>query len=80
MMKLERLSCRRRLELLCDYLDQELSASGRRVIAAHRRSCRPCGQVLADLNRTVAALRASKKAAKLTAAARRRLRARLISR
>lgn len=77
MKKLERLSCKQRLALLCDYLDGELSPSAKRVVAAHRRSCLPCGQVLASLKRTVAALRASKKTAKLTAAARLRLRSRL---
>ena len=77
MMKLEGLSCRRRLALLCDYLDGELPAADRRVVAAHRRSCLPCGQVLASLKRAVSALRASKKTAKLTAAARLRLRSRL---
>lgn len=77
MKKLEGMSCRRRLALMCDYLDGELPPSAKRVIAAHRRSCRPCGQVLASLKRTVAALRASKKTSKLTAAARLRLRSRL---
>ena len=77
MKKLERLSCKQRLALLCDYLDGELSPSAKQVVAAHRRSCLPCGQVLASLKRTVSALRASKKAVKLTTAARGRLRARL---
>ena len=43
-MKLERLSCRKRVALLCDYLDRELPESQRRVIAEHRRSCRPCSK------------------------------------
>ncbi|OGS41201.1 MAG: hypothetical protein A2506_00865 [Elusimicrobia bacterium RIFOXYD12_FULL_66_9] len=77
MMKLERMSCRRRLALMCDYLDGELPPAARRLIAAHRRSCLPCARVLASLKRTVAALRESKTAVKPTPAARRRLRARL---
>lgn len=55
-MKLEGLSCRRRVALLCAYLDRELPPSRRRVIAAHRRSCRPCAELLAGLERTVRAL------------------------
>lgn len=77
MKKLETLSCRRRLALLCDYLDGELPSAAKRVIAAHRRSCLPCAQVLDSLKRTVTALRVSRKTLKLTTAARRRLHARL---
>jgi anti-sigma factor RsiW len=62
---------------MCDYLDGELPPAERHIIAAHRRSCLPCASVLSSLKRTVAALRASKTTAKLPAAARRRLRARL---
>lgn len=76
-MKLEKISCRRRLALLCDYLDGELSPSARRLIAAHRRSCLPCAQVLKSLERTVFALRATKKSLAPAAAVRLRLRERL---
>ncbi|MFI5349186.1 MAG: zf-HC2 domain-containing protein [Elusimicrobiota bacterium] len=74
---LEKLSCRRRVALLCDYLDGELSASARRAVAAHRRSCLPCAQVLKSLERTVAALRGLKMNARAPSGARRSLRAAL---
>lgn len=73
-MDLNKLSCRKRVALLCDYLDGELSPSQRRVIAAHRRSCLPCAQVLASLKRTVAALRGLKSSLRAPSAARRHLR------
>jgi anti-sigma factor RsiW len=57
MKDLKTLSCRRRVALLCDYLDGELPAASRRLVAAHRRSCLPCAQVLAGLERTVRALK-----------------------
>jgi anti-sigma factor RsiW len=57
MRDLKRLSCRRRVALLCDYLDGELSPAARRLVAAHRRSCLPCAEVLASLERTVGALK-----------------------
>ena len=76
-MKLERLSCRRRVELLCDYLDRELPPSRRKLIAAHRSSCRPCRQLLASLNRTVLTLKKLKARTKAPAALKKALRARL---
>jgi anti-sigma factor RsiW len=76
-MKLERLSCRKRVELLCDYLDKELPPSRRRVIAAHRRSCRPCAELLAGLTRTVEVLRKLKSRSKAPATARLALKAAL---
>ncbi|MBI3564406.1 MAG: zf-HC2 domain-containing protein [Elusimicrobia bacterium] len=76
-MDLERLSCRRRVALLCDYLDGELPPHQRRVVTAHRRSCLPCGKVLESLERTVAALRCLKGPARPPTAARRCLRAAL---
>ncbi|MFI5361999.1 MAG: anti-sigma factor family protein [Elusimicrobiota bacterium] len=79
-MKLERLSCRRRVALLCDYLDKELPASERKIIAEHRRSCRPCSLLLASLQRTVRTLRKLKTAAKTPESARRKLRAALARR
>ncbi|NNN05926.1 MAG: hypothetical protein HKL90_08500 [Elusimicrobia bacterium] len=72
-MDMERLSCRRRVALLCDYLDGELPAAQRRVVAAHRKSCLPCARVLESLERTVAALRGLKRGVRPPAAARRSL-------
>ena len=74
---LEKLSCRLRVALLCDYLDGELPASARRAVAAHRRSCLPCAQVLKSLERTVAALRGLKRNSRTPDRARRALRAAL---
>ncbi|MDE2490787.1 MAG: hypothetical protein KGM24_08055 [Elusimicrobia bacterium] len=73
MKELEKLSCRRRVALLCDYLDGELPAASRRLVAAHRRSCLPCAQVLASLERTVRALKGLRGDAKPPAASRRTL-------
>ena len=73
-MNLKGLSCRARVALLCDFLDGELPAPRRRLLQAHRRSCRPCAEVLGGLTRTVAALRRLKRV-KAPAAARRALRA-----
>lgn len=78
-MDLQRLSCRKRVALLCDYLDGELPAAARRVVAAHRRSCLPCEQVLASLERTLAALRGLKSGAKAPAASRRALKRALLA-
>jgi anti-sigma factor RsiW len=72
-MKLESLSCRRRLALLLDYLDRELPAAERRLLARHRAGCRSCASLLATLNSTVRTLRALKRASKPPAAARRAL-------
>lgn len=72
-MDLEKLSCRRRVALLCDYLDEELPAAQRRVVAAHRKSCLPCARVLESLERTVSALRGLKRGVRPPAAARRSL-------
>jgi anti-sigma factor RsiW len=69
-MNLERLSCRKRVALLCEYLDQELPAASRKAIAAHRRSCLPCAEVLASLTRTVRALKGLRAGTKVPAAAR----------
>lgn len=60
-MKLERLSCRKRVALLCDYLDKELPPSRRQAIAEHRRSCLPCSELLASLRRTVQTLKRLKR-------------------
>ena len=79
-MKLERLSCRERVERLCDYLDRDLAPSRRRLVAAHRRSCRSCAELLASLERTVATLKELKRGSKAPASARRALRAALKSR
>lgn len=75
-MKLERLSCRKRVALLCDYLDRTLPAAQRRAVAAHRRSCLPCREVLASLERTVQVLKGLK-SSKVPASARRAWRAAL---
>ena len=74
-MKLELMSCRKRVGLLCDFLDKELPASRRQTIAAHRRSCRPCSELLASLTRTVEVL--SKLRSKAPTPARRALKAAL---
>lgn len=76
-MKLERMSCRKRVGLLCDYLDKKLPASRRQAIAAHRRSCRPCSELLASLTRTVEVLKKFKCRSKAPASARRDLKAAL---
>ena len=76
-MKLERLSCRRRVALLLDYLDRELPASKRKLLARHRASCRSCAGLLASLERTVRTLHGLRRAAKPPAAARRALAAKL---
>lgn len=54
--ELARLSCRRRVELLCDYLDRRLEPSEKRIIAAHRRGCRTCASLLDSLTRTIKTL------------------------
>lgn len=77
--RLERLSCRRRVELLCAYLDRELPSSQRVVVDLHRRSCKPCAQLLASLSRTVRVLRRLKAPSRPPAAARKALRAALKS-
>ena len=79
-MKLERLSCRKRVKLLCDYLDNELPASDRKVIAAHRRSCWPCKKLLASLTRTVRTLRELKGRTKVPSSAQHALMAALTRR
>ncbi|MDE2141797.1 MAG: hypothetical protein KGL74_14850 [Elusimicrobia bacterium] len=76
-MNLEKLSCRARVALLCDYLDGGLPPSARRVVAAHRRSCLPCGRVLKSLERTLKALRGLKTSPAAPPSARRSLRAAL---
>ena len=76
-MKLERLSCRERVDLLCDFLNKGLPASQRRLVAEHRRSCRPCAELLASLQRTVSTLKKLKSRSKAPASARRALRAAL---
>jgi hypothetical protein len=77
-MKLERLSCRKRVALLCDYLDKELPASRRKAIAKHRLSCRPCSELLASLQRTVQTLQQLKNLSKAPRSARRKLRVALL--
>jgi anti-sigma factor RsiW len=79
-MKLERLSCRERVERLCDYLDKGLPPAQRRLVAAHRRTCRPCSELLASLRRTVSTLKALKRGSKAPSSARRALRAALAKR
>lgn len=76
-MKLEVLSCRRRVALLCGELDGELSPALRRQLAAHRRGCLPCAALLRSLRRTVKALRSSMSATGPSAKARKRLSAAL---
>lgn len=79
-MKLERLSCRERVERLCDYIDKELPPAQRKLIARHRRSCRPCAELLASLQRTVSTLRALKSGSKASSSSRAALRAALSKR
>ena len=79
-MTLERLSCRKRVERLCDYLDKVLPAGERKAVAGHRRSCRPCAELLASLQRTVSTLKALKRRSKAPVSARRALRAALARR
>ena len=79
-MRLEGLSCRRRVALLMDYLDRELPRSQRKVLSGHFARCRDCATLLKHLEFTVEALRASKNAAKPAPAARRLLRSRLAGR
>lgn len=76
-MKLEKISCRRRVALLLDYLDRELPAPERKVLARHRASCRSCAALLASLERTVRTLRGLKRRSAAPASARRALRAAL---
>jgi anti-sigma factor RsiW len=76
-MKLEKMSCRRRLGLLLDYLDKELPASQRKLLARHRASCRSCGSLLKTVEHTVRTLKALKKASPPPASARRALAAAL---
>ncbi|MBI5245562.1 MAG: hypothetical protein HY923_00145 [Elusimicrobia bacterium] len=76
-MKLERLTCRRRVALLCGELDGELSPALRRVLSAHRRGCLPCADLLRGLRRTVESLRSSMSATGPSAKARKRLSAAL---
>ncbi len=76
-MRLEKLSCRRRVALLLDYLDANVPAAQRKVLARHRRSCRSCAGLLASLRRTVSALRALKRPARPSESSRRALRAAL---
>ena len=76
-MKLENLSCRRRLALLLDYLDRELPAKERKLLSRHRASCRSCASLLKTVEHTVRTLRALKRASKPPASARRALAASL---
>jgi len=76
-MRLETLSCRRRVVLLLDFLDRELPASERKALARHRAACRSCAALLAGLERTVGVLRALKRRSKAPVTARRSLRAAL---
>ncbi|MBI2384715.1 MAG: hypothetical protein HYV14_01755 [Elusimicrobia bacterium] len=76
-MKLEKMSCRRRVGLLLDYLDQELPAPQRKLLARHRASCRSCASLLKTLEHTVLTLRALKRASPPPASARRALAAAL---
>ncbi|MDD5302798.1 MAG: hypothetical protein PHS14_06770 [Elusimicrobia bacterium] len=68
-MKLERLSCSKRLERLCDYLDKELPPAARKAVAAHRRSCLPCADILASLKRTIRLLKTLRNGPQAPAAA-----------
>lgn len=76
-MKLETLTCRRRLALLLDYLDKELPAKERRILARHRASCRACASLLRTIEHTVRTLKALKKSSPPPASARRALAASL---
>lgn len=64
MKRLQESSCRRRVAVLLDYLDRELPAAQRKLVYAHRRSCRGCGSLLRSLERTVRLLRALKRGVK----------------
>lgn len=77
MKKLEAMSCRRRLGLLLDYLDKELPAPQRKLLARHRASCRSCASLLKTVEHTVKTLKALKKASPPPASARRSLAAAL---
>lgn len=72
-MKISNLSCRRRVALLCGELDGELSPALRRALAAHRRGCLPCADLLRSLRRTVELLRSSASATGPSAKARKTL-------
>lgn len=76
-MKLEKMSCRRRLGLLLDYLDKELPASQRKLLARHRASCRSCASLLKTVEHTVKTLKALKKTSPPPSSARRALAAAL---
>ncbi|MCR4295082.1 MAG: hypothetical protein NUW21_06075 [Elusimicrobia bacterium] len=76
-MKVEKMSCRRRLSLLLDYLDQELPAKERKLLARHRAACRSCASLLKTVEHTVRTLKALKKASPPPASARRALAASL---
>lgn len=76
-MRLERLSCKRRVALLLEYLDRELPPSRRHLIARHRAACRTCACLLRSLESTVRTLRALKSGSKAPASARRGLEAAL---
>lgn len=77
MKKLEAMSCRRRLGLLLDYLDKELPAPQRKLLARHRASCRSCASLLKTVEHTVKTLKALKQASPPPASARRALAAAL---
>jgi anti-sigma factor RsiW len=79
-MNLERLSCRKRVQLLCDYLDRELPPKARKAVAAHRRYCLPCAEVLASLERTLGLLKGLRTSGQVPAATRRALRAAIAAR
>lgn len=76
-MKVETMSCRRRLTLLLDYLDQKLPPKDRKLLARHRAACRSCASLLKTVEHTVRTLKALKKASPPPASARRSLRAAL---
>ncbi|MEK7857840.1 MAG: hypothetical protein AAB320_01745 [Elusimicrobiota bacterium] len=76
-MKLESLSCRRRLALLLDYLDRELPSPQRKLLVRHRAACLSCASLLKTLESTVRIFKAHKRSAKPPASARRALRASL---
>lgn len=76
-MKLEAMSCRRRLALLLAFLDKELPARERGLLARHRASCRSCASLLKTVEHTVKTLKALKKASPPPASARRALAAAL---
>lgn len=76
-MKVEKMSCRRRLTLLLDYLDKELPTKERKLLARHRAACRSCASLLKTVEHTVRTLKALKKASPPPASARRALAASL---